>query len=162
MSLLPLKPKLIALAAMAENRVIGLEGKLPWHLPEDLKFFKRTTSGHVVLFGKTTFEGIGRALPNRINMVLSNTFPAQDGLHVVRSLSDVMSSGYPLIYVCGGAKIYEQFFSLCDEVLLTRINETYAGDTLLPAFEDLFELRVILEETERYRIERWVRKSLEA
>jgi len=162
MSLLPLKPKLIALAAMAENRVIGLEGKLPWHLPEDLKFFKRTTSGHVVLFGKTTFEGIDRALPNRINMVLSNTFPAQDGLHVVRSLSEVMSSGYPLIYICGGAKIYEQFFSLCDEVLLTRINETYAGDTLLPAFEDLFELRVILEETERYRIERWVRKSLEA
>ena len=77
-----------AIAAMARNRVIGAEGKIPWHLPEDLKFFKRTTLGHVILMGRKTYESLGRPLPGRENWVVSRTgdFP---GVKVFRDLSEI-------------------------------------------------------------------------
>ena len=72
-------PRLNAIVAMASNRVIGKDGKLPWHLPEDLKFFKQTTLGHPILMGRKTFESIGRPLPGRRNIVLSSTMSARCG-----------------------------------------------------------------------------------
>jgi dihydrofolate reductase len=147
---------------MAQNRVIGLEGKLPWHLPEDLKFFKRTTTNHAVLFGKTTFMGLGRALPNRVNLVLSRTLPAQEGIRVLKDMEEVKQLDLPLVFICGGAEIYRQFFPYCDELLLTRIHADYAGDTKLPPFEQYFTAQAILEVGENYRIERWVRNPSEA
>src|SRR6187401_3018410 len=87
------RPMLIAIAAMASNRVIGREGKLPWHLPEDLKFFKETTLGHPVLMGRKTFESIierlGKPLPGRMNIVLNRTLPPREGIHVIRDISEL-------------------------------------------------------------------------
>lgn len=151
------QPKLIALAAMTEERIIGRDGVLPWHLPEDLKFFKRTTTGHAILFGRTTFQGIGRVLPNRLNLVLSRSMEPQTGVTVLKSMDEVFKVEVPLIYVCGGAEIYRHFFPYCEEVLLTRIKEQHSGDTLLPSFEKDFIFKELLEEGERYQIERWVK-----
>ncbi len=150
-------PKLVAIAAMAENRVIGKDGKLPWHLPGDLKFFKRTTMGHAILFGKTTYEGLGRPLPNRINLILSSTLSPQEGIRLLRNVEEVRQLEIPLVFVCGGAEVYRQFFPLCDELLLTRVHAEYEGDTTLPAFEDFLTPGEIVEVAEGYRIERWVK-----
>ena len=75
--------KFSAIAAMASNRVIGRDGQLPWHLPEDLKFFKKVTSGHPIVMGRTTFDSIGRPLPKRKNIVLSSRMEERDGVEVV-------------------------------------------------------------------------------
>jgi dihydrofolate reductase len=149
------RPRLIAIAAMAENRVIGKEGKLPWHLPQDLKFFKRTTTGHAILFGKTTYEGLGRALPDRINLVLSRSLEARADIQIIRSAEGVQSLDLPLIFICGGAEIYRQFFPVCEELLLTRVQGEYEGDTTLPPFEDRFSFKEVVEKGEAYQIERW-------
>jgi dihydrofolate reductase len=151
------KPKLVAIAAMARNRVIGREGKLPWHLPEDLKFFKRTTIDHAILFGKTTFLGLGRALPRRTNFVLSRSLAPQENIHILRSVAEVEKLDLPLIFICGGAEIYRKFFPICHELLLTRVEGDYKGDTTLPVFEDLFSLSEILMKGNGYTIERWKR-----
>lgn len=152
-------PRLIALAAMAENRVIGIDGKLPWHLPADLKFFKRTTTGKAILFGRTTYEGIGKPLPNRKNYVLSRNWKGEEGVEVLRRVEDVRSLTDDLIYVCGGAVVYETFFPICDELLLTRVTGHFDGDTYLPAFESYFEHHDMIEAGEGYRIDRLLRKD---
>ncbi|MEM1157345.1 MAG: dihydrofolate reductase [Verrucomicrobiota bacterium] len=153
------RPRLIALAAMAENRVIGKDGKLPWHLPADLKFFKRTTTGRAILFGRTTYEGIGRPLPNRTNYVLSRNCKDADGIQVLRSADDVISLSEDSVFICGGAEVYRLFFPICDELLLTRVQGDYEGDTLLPEFETFFKLSKVIETGEGYRIEQLLRRT---
>ncbi|NJK91286.1 MAG: dihydrofolate reductase [Blastochloris sp.] len=107
------KCRRVALAAMASNRVIGREGKLPWHLPEDLKFFKQTTMGHPILFGKTTFEGLGRVLPKRRNLVLSRSMEPVEGVEVLRSLEQVLALEEPLLFcLWGGGGISSTFPAL--------------------------------------------------
>lgn len=143
---------------MAENRVIGKDGKLPWHLPADLKFFKRTTTGGTILFGRTTYEGIGRPLPNRTNLVMSRSMASAEGIEMVRSLAEVEARPEGRIYICGGAEIYRQFFPHCSELLLTRVFQQAEGDTCLPSFEEYFRLESVIEEGDGYQIERHVRK----
>ena len=150
------KPKLIAIAAMAENRVIGKEGTLPWHLPEDLKFFKRTTLGGSILFGRTTYEGIGRPLPGRTNYVLSRDWQGDGSdIKLLRSQDDIFKIKDSPLYVCGGAKIYKMLFPHCEELLLTRVLREVEGDTRLPEFEHLFQFQETLEAGAEYRIERF-------
>jgi dihydrofolate reductase len=149
--------KLIALAAMADNRIIGKDGKLPWHISGDLKFFKRTTMGHAILFGRTTFEGIGRALPGRTNLVLSGTMPPRDDVKVVRSVEELLQRPDPLVFVCGGARVYAELFPRCAELFLTRVQGEYEGDVTLPPFEDLFRMEGVAESGEGYTIEHWLR-----
>jgi dihydrofolate reductase len=151
---------MVALAAMAENRVIGRDGKLPWHLKGDLQFFKKTTMGAAVLFGRKTFEGLGRTLPGRVNLVLSRSFPAGEGYQVVRSAREVGELKHPVIFVCGGAEIYKEFFPQCATLYLTRVDGTYEGDAFLPPFEHLFEYVTTEETGEGYRIERWARRVI--
>ncbi len=152
------RPRLIALAAMAENRIIGKDGVLPWHLPQDLKFFKRTTTGNAILFGRTTYEGIGRPLPNRTNYVLSRNWQGEPGISLIRSSDEVLNLPEEKLYICGGAEVYRHFFPLCDELLLTRVKGDYDGDTHLPAFEDTFTFDTMIEAGELYRIERHLKK----
>ena len=133
-----------AIAAMARNRVIGAEGKIPWHLPEDLKFFKRTTLGHVILMGRKTYESLGRPLPGRENWVVSRTgdFP---GVKVFRDLSEISppTDGREL-FVIGGAQIYEALLPRCEELYLTRVDEDVEGDAYFPAFEDQYVLKDVV------------------
>ncbi len=158
------RPKFIAIAAMASNRVIGCEGRLPWHLPEDLKFFKRMTLGHPVLMGRRTFESImeaiGRPLPGRPNIVLSKTMPAREDVRIIRSMDELwaLPESVGTIYLIGGAQLYETLLPQCDELLLTLIKKTYEGDAHFPPFEENFELREILGEGEGFEFRRYVKR----
>lgn len=159
------RPRLIAIVAMASNRVIGSEGRLPWHLPEDLKFFKRMTMGHPVLMGRRTFESIleaiGKPLPGRTNMVLSKTMPARDDVRIIRSMDELWSLPElgGTIYLIGGAQLYETLLPQCDELLLTLIQKPYEGDAYFPPFEENFELQEILGEGEGFEFRRYVKRQ---
>lgn len=134
------RPNWIAIAAMAENRVIGAGNAIPWRLSEDFKFFKRTTMGHVLVMGRKTWDSIGRALPGRETVVVSRVAQKIDGATVLPSLEaldDFPANGRTL-YICGGAEIYRQTLPRCAELLLTRVRMTPAGDARMPVFEDLF------------------------
>lgn len=145
---------MIAIVAMSPQRVIGAEGRIPWHIPEDLKFFKRTTLGHAVLMGRKTYESIGKPLPGRENIVLSRSadFP---GVRMVQSLDDVSepSDGRQL-YVIGGAELYAALLPRCSELLLTRVAVDVPGDTFFPAFETDFDEGELLETGANYEIRR--------
>ncbi|MFZ4764956.1 MAG: dihydrofolate reductase [Roseimicrobium sp.] len=164
MSTQPAPLKLIAIAAMASNRVIGREGKLPWHLPEDLKFFKRMTLGHPVLMGRTTFESIlallGKPLPGRVNIVLSTTLPPHEGIHVIRSMNElaaVPGLASP-VFLIGGAQLYESLLPHCEELLLTHIAQPHEGDAFFPAFEQHYALQEVLGGGEGFEFHRYRRK----
>ena len=129
-------PPLHAIVAMASNRVIGKDGKLPWHLPEDLKFFKKTTLGHPILMGRKTFESIGRPLPGRRNIVLSSTMPEREGVEVIRHVDELQADD--AVFLIGGAQLFELLLPRCESVYLTWVEQPHDGDVLLPPFEALF------------------------
>ncbi len=150
---------MIAIAAMSRNRAIGLEGRIPWHLSEDLKFFKRTTLGHVVLMGRKTYESIGKPLPGRDNWVLSRTADIP-GVQVLRSLDEIPAPPEGKnIYLIGGAELYAALLPRCTEILLTRVNLETPGDAFFPAFEQDFDEGEILLSGEQFEIRRHFRKK---
>jgi dihydrofolate reductase len=123
------------IVAMDENGVIGKENHLPWRLPEDLKFFKRTTMGHVIVMGRRTFESIGKPLPGRINVVLTrNDHFRAEGCKIVHSPEDVlaMSKQYEEIFIIGGASIFQIFLPYAERLYMTKIHHEFAGDTYFP------------------------------
>jgi dihydrofolate reductase len=142
-----------AIAAMSENRVIGRGNTIPWHLPEDFRWFKRTTTGHVLVMGRKTFESIGRPLPGRTTIVLSRGGFHHPGVQTVASLPEVA----PLVgdrqaFICGGAELYAQALPLCSDLYLTLVKRTVEGDAFFPPFEEAFELTAQLEDTPDFRI----------
>jgi dihydrofolate reductase len=158
-------PELIAVVAMASNRVIGRDGKLPWHLPEDLKFFKRTTLGHPVLMGRRTFESIlatlGKPLPGRLNLVVSHTMEPREDATVIREVTDIATvpGVQSPVYLIGGAQLYTSLLPQCSELILTYIEQPYEGDAFFPDFEYLFELKEVLGHGEGFEFRRYVRKA---
>lgn len=145
---------------MASNRVIGREGRLPWHLPEDLKFFKRTTLGHPILMGRRTFESIGRLLPGRQNIVLSQTLEPREGLTVIRDIGELprVCGNAEKVFLIGGAQLFANLLPRCDELLLTYIAAPHEGDVLLPPFEHLFEFREMLGRGDGFEFRRYERR----
>jgi dihydrofolate reductase len=117
--------KIIGIVAVGKNLEIGKDGKLPWHYPADLSFFKRTTSGHVIVMGFNTWLSIGRPLPNRKNIVLSRYRSAEDdSVTTLRGLDDFLKhfgGTEEDIYLIGGAQIYKSFSNKIDEWFVTRI-----------------------------------------
>jgi dihydrofolate reductase len=129
-----------AIAAMSLNRVIGKEGKLPWHIPEDFRWFKNTTSGQAVLMGRKTYESLGRPLPNRRNLVVTRGEDLPPGVEMVRDLAAFRPEDYPCdVWVIGGAEIFSQMLDRCDELYLSIIPRVVEGDVFFPLFEDRFE-----------------------
>ncbi len=129
--------------AMARNRTIGAGGRLPWHLPEDLKAFKRITTGHPIVMGRKTFESIGRPLPGRTNFVVSRD-PARvfPGARVVGSLDEALAQaaapdvpGAEEVCVIGGGEIYRQALERAGRIYLTLIDRDVDGDAHFPAFD---------------------------
>src|ERR1041384_4405667 len=110
-----------AIAAMSENRVIGNGNKIPWHLPEDFKWFKKMTTGNIVVMGRKTFESIGKPLPNRQTIVLSRCGFQHPGVRTAASLDEVaaMPTLTGELFLCGGAEIYAQGLSRCSDLYLT-------------------------------------------
>lgn len=144
---------LIAIAALSENRVIGDGNRIPWHLPEDFKFFKATTMGHVLVMGRKTFESIGRPLPGRETIVLSRSGFTHAGVRTVASLDEIAKlSDARKIFICGGAEIYRQGLTLCSDLFLTHVKRTVEGDAFFPPFEDLFEPIETLQYNPDFRI----------
>jgi dihydrofolate reductase len=122
-------------AAVAENGVIGANGKLPWHLPEDLQHFKQLTLGHPVIMGRKTWESIGRPLPNRNNIVVSRRagFHAA-GASVALSLEDALAlcAGPDPVFIIGGNELYRAALPYAAGLVLTRIHRSYEGDAHFP------------------------------
>ena len=129
-----------AIVAMAANRVIGNGNKIPWHLPEDLKFFKVTTLGHAIVMGRKTYDSIGKPLPGRQNIILSRTMPETEGITIIRSPEELVtllnSSDF---FVIGGAEIYKLLLPYCDELYVTHLPSVVSGDTYFPEFEAAFD-----------------------
>lgn len=148
---------------MTSERVIGKDGNLPWHLPEDLRFFKETTTGHPILMGRKTYESIGKPLPNRRNLVLtrSETFqaPGCEILNSVEDLADLVLDD-PTVWVIGGAGVYTALLPDLDELLVTHVFQNFQGDTFFPEFGEFFEPVEKIRETGEFKIVRYRRKSL--
>lgn len=121
---------------MSRERVIGRGGRMPWHLPADLKHFKAVTLGHPVVMGRRTFDSIGRALPGRRNVVISRSKPdLPDGVVLARGLDEALRAcaGAERVMVIGGGEIYAQAMPLADWLELTLIDAAIDGDTHFPA-----------------------------
>lgn len=150
-----------AIAAMSENRVIGAGNKIPWHLPEDFKWFKKMTAGHVIVMGRKTFESIGSPLPNRETVVLSRTNFTHPG---VRTISDLSQLDHVResreVFICGGAQIYEQTLPLCSDLYLTLVKRTVEGNTFFPPFEEAFRLEQVLLERPEFEVRHYRNKRL--
>jgi dihydrofolate reductase len=145
-----------AIAAMSLNRVIGAGGRIPWHLPEDFKWFKENTTRQIIVMGRKTFESIGKPLPNRHTVVLSRSEKPIEGVQVISSLNQLEQLFPPDdprdIFICGGADLYAQTLSRCSDVYLTLVRRTADGDTYMPLFERYFEPPVELRETPDFKI----------
>ena len=127
--------KVSLIAAMANNRVIGKDNDMPWHMPADLLHFKKVTMGKPVVMGRRTFESIGRPLPGRENIVITGNADWQhDGVSVVSSPRAALDklAEYDEVMIIGGGKIYEHFLSQADCLYLTFIDSDIEGDTQFP------------------------------
>jgi len=140
--------ELSLIAAMDRNRLMGADGALPWRLPADLRWFKRCTVNKPVLMGRRTWESIGRALPDRPNIVITSRAGYDaPGAQVVRSFEAALEAAHdsPEIMVIGGAVLFRETIALADRLYLTVIDGEFTGDTWFPAF-DSSEWRETLRE----------------
>ena len=171
---------------MSENRVIGNGNKIPWHLPEDFKWFKKMTTGQIIVMGRKTFESIGKPLPNRTTLVLSRTNFQWPGVQTISDLNELTERGLqaasipegettskrpegraPMnpdvadrqVFICGGAQIYEQTLPYCSDLYLTLVKRVVEGDAFFPSFEDQFELIEEIRTTPGFKIVRYRRRA---
>lgn len=131
--------------AMDKNRLIGKDNDLPWHLPNDLKYFKNVTSGHAVIMGRKTYESIGRPLPNRKNIVVTSNrdldFPGCDILHSAEDVVQFATGSDEECFVIGGSTLYTELLPHADKLYMTKIDEAFEGDRFFPEFnEDEWEI----------------------
>ena len=123
------------IVAAATNNVIGRDGGLPWHLTEDLKRFKRLTTGKPIIMGRLTHESIGKPLPDRRNIVISSREGLEiEGCEVVATpdAALALAAGAAEVMIIGGGKVYEQVLPMADRIYLTRVDDTPEGDTFFP------------------------------
>lgn len=128
-------PKITLVAAMAKNRVIGKNNKMPWHLPEDLRHFKELTWGKPIIMGRKTFDSIGRVLPGRRNLIITRDVEMQiPEAEVFHSLDTALAAvgDNDEVMIIGGANIYQQIFTLANKIHLTIINAVIEGDASFP------------------------------
>lgn len=132
------QPKISIIVALAENRVIGIENRLPWHLPGDMKWFRRHTLGKPILMGRKTFESLGRPLPERHNIVITGDATYQaPGATVVHSIAEAMhaAGNVPEVMIIGGESFYRQMLPQADRLILTLVHAAVDGDAWFPAFD---------------------------
>ncbi len=142
--------KLALIAAIGKNRVIGKDGKLPWHISEDLKRFKRLTTGHTVLMGRKTFESITSSLPNRRRVVISSG--SIHGIETYPSIDKALTAlaGQEKVFVIGGGQVYAETLDLADELFLTLVDSEVDGDTFFPPYEYLLETKFRMTAEEKH------------
>ena len=126
------------IVAYDKNKLIGDGLHMPWNIPEDMAHFKKLTSGNIVIMGRKTYEGIGKPLPNRINIILSSSkIFKEDNLFTVQTLEQALSLfSEKDIYIAGGRSIYKQALPLCDNLYITEIEHEFKGNTYFPDFDE--------------------------
>ena len=128
------------IVAMDENQVIGKNNQLPWHLPEDLKFFKRVTMGHPIAMGRKTHESIGRILPGRENIIITrqHDYRCEDGtvFYQIGDFIEYCRGRNDEIFVIGGAEIFRETLPFADRLYITLIHEQFEGDTFFPELKE--------------------------
>lgn len=150
--------KLTAIVAMTPDRVIGKNGTLPWHLPEDLQLFKRHTTGHPMVMGRKTWDSIGRPLPKRQSIVLTRDLEwSAEGATVIHRPEDLWDSELidPEVFIIGGAQIYQAFLPKIDEILISHVYENFDGDTTFPHFEKDFPNVQVEERFDTFELKRY-------
>lgn len=148
---------------------MGYQGKLPWHIPEDLRFFKEKTNGNIVIMGRKTWVGIGHSLPNRVNIILSRIEKEIPGCLTFSSIKEVLSYLQEKqkieVYVIGGKEIFEQFLPYCQTIYRTVIHHSYSGDVRAPQIDneqwEKVEERIQTELQPQITFETWKRKRSE-
>lgn len=166
-----MKPKISVIAAIAENRAIGKNGQLIWHISKDLKHFKELTEGKCVVMGHNTYVSLPKqkALPNRRNIIISDRLEeAPEGFEYVTSISKALEllKNEDEIFIMGGGMIYEQFIPKADKLYLTRIKKSFEADTYFPMVNfdewELTDILVIDDDPQvefSYQFETWERKN---
>ena len=152
-----------AVAAMSCNGVIGNKGQLPWHLSEDLKFFKKLTYGSPVIMGRKTYESIGRPLPGRKNIVISSNPNVEGNIETHQSIEDLIKTykdSTESLFIIGGAQIYSALLNWTKEIYLTYIYKEYSGDTYFPKIDNDFKLNGIEFKTEEFEVRKMIRKPI--
>jgi dihydrofolate reductase len=131
--------RIVLVAAVADNGVIGHEGDIPWRIPQDMKHFRATTTGHTVVMGRRTYESIGRPLPQRANIVVTRDGSwTADGVTVAHSVEEAVAAARELpgdVMVIGGAQVYEATIGAADVQVLTEVHQSPPGDTYYPPFD---------------------------
>ncbi len=123
--------------AYDKNKAIGLNGKMPWDIPGELKRYRELTTGNVIIMGRKTYEAVGRPLPNRINIVITTTVDEIEGCLIARSLEEAITlAGDRDIYISGGAKVYEASLPFVEKMYITEIDAEYEADTFFPDFDE--------------------------
>ena len=132
-------PRLSLLVAMAKNRVIGRDNKLPWHLPADLKHFKFLTMGKTIVMGRKTYESIGKPLPGRVNIIITRQAGYEvPGATVVSSIDDALLMCEKIRsingenFIIGGEELYRQTLKICQRIYITEIQRDFEGDVYFP------------------------------
>lgn len=134
---------LSAIVAMSSNRVIGKDGGLPWRIPEDLKFFKDKTTGHIMIMGRKTFESLGKPLPNRLHVVITRQKDyVAHGAHVFHTVEEAVAfcrtqtdKWGDEVFIVGGGEIYKEMMDVTDRIYLTEIHSEFNGDARFPEFD---------------------------
>lgn len=128
------------IVAMDENRVIGKDNQMPWHLPSELQYFKKVTMGHPIIMGRKTFDSIGRVLPGRENIIVTRnkeyTQPGCTVLHDINSIKEYANNHDTEVFVIGGAEIFKEILPVADRLYVTKIHESFDGDTFFPAINE--------------------------
>ncbi|MDP6987562.1 MAG: dihydrofolate reductase [Phycisphaerales bacterium] len=133
------RPTIVLVAAVSDNGIIGRDGDMPWHLPDDLRRFKELTMGHPIVMGRRTWNSIGRPLPGRLNIVITRDASfAADGAVIAHTTSDVFAAAASAktVMVIGGGEIYRLFLGEADRIELTRVHINAEGDTSFPELGD--------------------------
>lgn len=139
--------------AMSKNRVIGIDNKLPWHLPEDLKRFKNLTTNNVVVMGRKTHLSIGKPLPKRLNVILTRNTkwhnPLGDNCVVCYSVEEVLERfKYRDLFIIGGSEVYKEFLNIANRIYLTVIDKEFTGDAFFPDLPDDWRVSSIDKRTD--------------
>jgi dihydrofolate reductase len=147
-----------AIVAMSLNRVIGKENKLPWHLPEELRWFKEMTTGQVIIMGRKTWESIGKPLPNRETIVVTRA--DLPNVRTARSLAEIdLEADSRDYFVIGGAQLFREALPRCSDVYLTVVKREVEGDVFLDPFEHHFSGSRVVREGPEFSILHYSRKT---
>ena len=165
--------KIGAIVAIAENKVIGNGLEIPWHISEDFKHFKRTTTGGIIVMGRRTWESLGsKPLPNRENVVITSSPEkilqqakekgVENSVRAFESVKKALSeykNDERNLWIIGGAKLYESALPLCDELIVSHVKMSPIGDVFFPNFENLFEKNETILEHAEFDVVKYIRRK---